>query len=215
MSKVFIIGANGKVGKNLVNVLNEKKEHDVAVGLRKEEQFSYFEDKGVQPIHLNLEDDIETITEAIKGFDIVVFTAGSGGHTGPDKTLMIDLDGAAKAVEASEKNAVKQFIMVSSIDSDRRDYWKPESMKPYFIAKHYADRILKESKLNYTILRPGVLSDEKGTGKITTDPSGSETSRIPREDVARVIDASIGNEKAYRKIVTLLEGDTPIETLYK
>lgn len=100
MSKVFIIGANGKVGKNLVNVLNEKKEHDVAVGLRKEEQFSYFEDKGVQPIHLNLEDDIETITEAIKEFDVVVFTAGSGGHTGPDKTLMIDLDGAAKAVEA-------------------------------------------------------------------------------------------------------------------
>lgn len=214
MSKVFIIGANGKVGKNLVNVLNEKKEHDVTVGLRKEEQFADFEGKGVTPTYLNLEDEIQTIAETIKGHDVIVFSAGSGGHTGLDKTMMIDLDGAAKAVDAAEKSGAKQFIMVSSIDSDRRDYWKPEGMVPYFIAKHYADRIIKESDLNYTILRPGVLSDEKGTGKVRTDTTDSENSTIPREDVARVIEESIGNQRAYRKIVTLLEGDTPINELY-
>lgn len=214
MSKVFIIGANGKVGKNLVNVLNEKKEHEVTVGLRKKEQFAYFEKKGVTPTYLNLEDNMTTISNTIKGHDIIVFSAGSGGQTGLDKTFMIDLDGAAKAVAAAEKNDAQQFIMVSSIDSDRRDYWKPEGMVPYFIAKHYADRILKESNLNYTILRPGVLSNEKGTGKVRTDTTDSENSTIPREDVARVIAESIGNKNAYRKIVTLLAGETPINKLY-
>ncbi|ALC83915.1 MULTISPECIES: SDR family oxidoreductase [Bacillus] len=215
MSKVFIIGANGKVGKNLVNVLNESKEHDVTVGLRKEEQFSFFEEKGVKPAYLNLEDDADTIADTIKGSEVIVFTAGSGGHTGPDKTIMIDLDGAAKSVAAAEKIGAKQFIMVSSIHADEPEYWTEEGIKPYFIAKHYADRIIKESNLNYTILRPGVLSDEEGTGKVTTDPSGYKTSRIPREDVARVINAAIGKETAYKKVVTLLEGNAPIGDLFK
>jgi uncharacterized protein YbjT (DUF2867 family) len=213
MSKVFIIGANGKVGKNLVNVLNEKKEHEVSVGLRKKEQFEYFEEKGVKPVFLNLEDNLDAITDAINGSDVVVFTAGSGGSTGPDKTLTIDLDGAAKSVQASEKVGAKQFIMVSAIHADAPEHWT-EEMKPYYIAKHYADNIIQASKLNYTILRPGGLSDEAGTGKVTTDPSEFKTTMIPREDVARAIEAAIGNEKAKGKIVSLLAGETPVEEVY-
>lgn len=213
MSKVFIIGANGKVGKNLVNVLNESKEHEVSVGLRKEEQFGYFEEKGVKPVFLNLEDNLDAFTDAINGSDVVVFTAGSGGSTGPDKTLTIDLDGAAKSVKAAEKVGAKQFIMVSAIHADSPDQWT-EDMKPYYIAKHYADQIVQGSKLNYTILRPGGLSDDAGTGKVTTDESGFKTTQIPREDVARAIVAAIGNEKAKGKIVSLLAGDTPVEDVY-
>jgi uncharacterized protein YbjT (DUF2867 family) len=214
MSKVFIIGANGKVGKILVNVLNETNEYDVTVGLRKEEQFSYFEEKGAKTVYLNLEDNVQTIADTIKQADVVVFSAGSGGKTGADKTLTIDLDGAVKAAKAAESNGAKQFIMVSTVQADMPESWS-EDMKAYFIAKHYADRFIKESGLNYTILRPGALSDEKGTGKITTDPSVYETARIPREDVARVIIEAIGNEKAYRKVVTLLEGNDSIDTLFK
>ena len=94
MSKVFIIGANGKIGKKLVSILNETNEHDVTVGLRNEDQFPYFTEKGVKPAYLNLEDDVDTIANTLSGADVVVFTAGSGGSTGADKTIMIDLDGA-------------------------------------------------------------------------------------------------------------------------
>lgn len=214
MSKIFIIGANGKIGKNLVNVLTETNEHDVTAGLRNKEQFSFFEDKGVKPAYLNLEDDVDTIADTLSGADVVVFTAGSGGKTGADKTIMIDLDGAAKSVKAAEKVGVQQFIMVSTMHADEPEYWTEEGMKPYFIAKHYADRIIKESSLNFTILRPGVLSDKDGTGNVTTNPAGYESSRIPREDVAYVIKTTIDNKAAYGKIVTLLEGNSPISEIY-
>ena len=104
--------------------------------------------------------------------------------------------------------------MVSAMHADESEYWTVEAMKPYFIAKHYADRIIKESSLNYTILRPGALSDKEGTGNVTTNPAGYEISSIPREDVAYVIKTTIDNKADYRKIVTLLEGDSPISEIY-
>ncbi|MEC1733863.1 SDR family oxidoreductase [Bacillus mojavensis] len=213
MSKLFIIGANGKVGKNLVNIL-VKTDHEVTVGLRNRERFSQFEEKGVKPVYLNLEDNVEAFIEAMQGSEVIVFTAGSGGHTGFDKTILIDLHGAAKAIQAAENISAKQFIIVSSPNADRPENWTDEKMTPYYIAKHHADRILKESKLNYTILRPGILSDEKGTGKITTDVTNSNLDSIPREDVARVIVEAIGSKKAYKKIIPFVEGDTLIKDLF-
>jgi len=130
MSKVLIIGANGKVRKKLVTILNETNEHDVTVGLKNEEQFPYFEDKGVKPAYLDLEDDVDTIADTLSGADVIVFTAGSGGSTGPDKKIMIDLDGAAKSVKAAEKVDVQQFIMVSMMHADEPEYWTEEAMKP-------------------------------------------------------------------------------------
>jgi uncharacterized protein YbjT (DUF2867 family) len=65
-----------------------------------------------------LEDDVDTIADTLSGADVVVFTAGSGGSTGPDKTIMIDLDGAAKSVKAAEKVGVQQFIMISTMNAD-------------------------------------------------------------------------------------------------
>lgn len=134
--------------------------------------------------------------------------------TGPDKTIMIDLDGAAKSVKAVEKVGAQQFIMVSAMHADEPEYWTVEAMKSYFTAKHYADRIIKESSLNYLLLRPGALSDKEGTGNVTTIPAGYETSSIPRGDVAYVIKTTIDNKAAFGKIVTLLEGDYPISKIY-
>ncbi|MGG1241693.1 hypothetical protein BSBH6_02128 [Bacillus subtilis] len=213
MSKVFIIGANGKVGKNLVNIL-VKTDHEVTVGIRNRERFLQLEEKGVKPVYLNLEDNVEAFTEAMQGSEVIVFTAGSGGHTGFDKTILIDLHGAAKAIQAAVNISAKQFIIVSSPNADRPENWTDKKMTPYYIAKHHADRILKESKLNYTILRPGILSDEKGTGKITTDVTNFKSDGIPREDVARVIVETIGSEKAYKKIIPFVEGDTLIKDLF-
>lgn len=213
MSNIFIIGANGKVGKNLINVLNEKNEHEVTVGLRKEEQFSYFEKQGAKAVYLNLEDNVEAIALAISDADVVIFSAGSGGSTGADKTLAIDLDGAVKAAQAAEEKSVKQFILVSTVQADMPESWS-EDMKPYFIAKHYADRLIIESGLNFTILRPGNLSDEKGTGKVTTDEETYKTATISREDVARVIYKAIGNEGAYKKVIPLLEGNDSIDSIF-
>ncbi|CAM3500731.1 NAD(P)H-binding protein [Marinicrinis lubricantis] len=128
--KVFIVGANGQIGKLLVNLLKEDAEHQVRVMVRTEEQLINFEQMGVEAALGNLEGTVEQLEDAVKGCDAVVFTAGSGGLTGYDKTLLIDLDGAVKMMEAAERANVTRFIMVSAIQAHNRHHWN-EHIKPY------------------------------------------------------------------------------------
>lgn len=210
MRNVIVIGANGKVGRILIDKLKDSSRfHPVAV-IRKEEQVKFFEDRGVDTRLASLEDTVENISEVIKGYDAIVFTAGSGGSTGDDKTLAIDLDGAVKVMEAAESTGVKRFIMVSAIHADNRSKWKESGIPGYYIAKHYADRILKSSNLDYTILRPGLLLDEQGSGSITTDNPESQKG-VPREDVANLIVEVLDHNNSIGKTVTFNQGNTPVK----
>lgn len=85
--KVFVVGANGQIGKQLVQLLNANKEHTVRAMIRKPEQASALDEDGVEISFASLEGSVEDIAAAAKGCDAIVFTAGSGGHTGLDKTL--------------------------------------------------------------------------------------------------------------------------------
>src|SRR5690625_3421650 len=210
MRKVIVLGANGKVGRILIDKLkNSSRFHPVAA-VRKEEQLKRFKDKGVDTQLVSLEDSVEAISQVLKGNDAIVFTAGSGGSTGADKTLAVDLDGAVKAMEAAEKVGVKRFVMVSAIHADDRNKWKDSGIPGYYIAKHYADRILKHSDLDYTILRPGLLLDEPGSGSITTEDPESRKG-VPREDVADLLVEVLDHNNSIGKTVTFNQGETPIK----
>jgi uncharacterized protein YbjT (DUF2867 family) len=211
--KVFVVGANGQIGRHLVQLLKESKEHSVRALIRKEEQKVAFEKLGIETVVASLEDTVDVIAEAAKGCDAIVFTAGSGGKTGPDKTLLIDLDGAVKTIEAAEKLGINRFIMVSALQAHKRENWN-EHIKPYYVAKHYADRVLIQSKLNYTIVRPGGLLNEPGTGKISAGES-IEGTTIPREDVARIIFESLDESNTYKRSFDVVSGDTPIPDALK
>lgn len=206
--KITIVGANGKIGKLLVSLLKENGNHLVQAMVRKEEQKKYFNEIGVETVLADLEGTVDEIAEAIKGSDAVVFTAGSGGHTGADKTLLVDLDGAVKTIEAAEQVGAGRFIMVSALQAHNRENWN-KNIKHYYVAKHYADRILAESSLNYTIIRPGALLDKHGTGKITA-AENLQRGSIPREDVAAVIFASLTEENTFKRSFDLVSGNTPI-----
>ncbi len=208
MKKVLIIGANGKVGKLLTQKLKESEEFAPIATFRKEEQKEHFEKLGVDYRVLNLEDDVATITKAVRGADAIVFSAGSGGKGGAEKTLTVDLDGAVKAMEAARKEGIKRFVIVSAMGTDDRSYWEESGIKTYYIAKHYADRVLKASDLYYTILRPGALQDKPGTSKITTDNPASQEG-VPREDVANVILEVLKKDNTIGKIIEFNSGDTP------
>lgn len=205
---VFVIGANGQIGKQLVERLQEEGKHEVTAMVRKDEQLEDFKNKDYQAVLGDLEGDVANLADAIDGADVVVFAAGSGGHTGADKTLLIDLDGAAKSIEASRQQGVKQFVMVSALKAEDRSAW-PDEMKPYYVAKHHADRLLEESGLTYTIVRPGALTDDAGTGKVKT--GDVSTGEVPRADVAAFLAHVIGHEAAYNKSIDLVKGDTAIE----
>ncbi|MHA6253445.1 SDR family oxidoreductase [Oceanobacillus sp. CAU 1775] len=210
--KVLVVGANGQIGKQLVHLLKNSEEHTIRAMVRKEEQAASFEKDGVETRLADLEGSVASITEAAKGCDAVVFAAGSGSHTGADKTILIDLDGAVKTIEATEKAGIKRFIMVSSILSNDREKW---SGSHYMAAKYYADKFLEESSLDYTIIRPGVLTNEPGNNKITattekTDWDLSNLPKIPREDVARTIAVTLAKENTYKRAFDLISGNDEI-----
>ncbi|MCG6189516.1 NAD(P)-binding oxidoreductase [Maribellus maritimus] len=209
--KVLIIGANGKIGRILSKKISVSEKYQATVFIRKEEQRAFFNELGVPAIVSSLENSKKELGKVIKDFDAVVFTAGSGGKTGYDKTLEIDLDGAIKAINAAKENNIKRFIMVSAAHADDRPYWERSSIKPYYIAKHYADKELSESELDYTILRPVRLTDEPEAGevRITNDPNQLER-EIPRVAVAETILAVLKDKDSYGKILEMSSGELSI-----
>jgi uncharacterized protein YbjT (DUF2867 family) len=213
--KVLIVGANGQIGKHLVSFIKDNENLQAKAMIRKEEQASYFEDLGAETAIVDLEGDIDTIAKAAEGVDAVVFTAGSGPHTGKDKTIMVDLDGAVKTVEAAKKAGVKRFIMISSFDTRRQAILDaPDSFAPYVAAKHYADEWLRDTDLEYTIIHPGALTNDSGTGSVKVG-NDLEVAEVPREDVARVIVAALENDSTIGKEFQVVGGETPVKDAVK
>lgn len=211
--KVLVIGANGQIGQILINLLKEKDEFEPVAMIRNADQKSKFEEKGIQTVMGDLEGSVKDLEIAMQGMDAIVFTAGSGGKTGPDKTLLVDLDGASKTIEAAENLGVQRYVMVSAIQAHNRENWS-EQIKPYFVAKHHADRILANSTLDFTIVRPGGLVNDPPTGKIKI-AENLERSTVTRADVAATIASVLQAENTIKKSFDLLNGETDIETAVK
>lgn len=208
---VLVIGANGQVGRNIVKELAESSHNAVAM-VRKEEQKEEMQELGAARVVMgDLEGDF---SNAFDGVDAVIFAAGSGPKTGAEKTLTIDLWGSVKAAKYAEEKGVKRFVQLGSVGSDNPDAGG-EEMKPYLVAKRTADDILQTTKLDYTIVRPGALSDEEKTGKIEVSAEGFkslEGRSIPRADVAHVLVDVLERPNTYGKVFEILQGDEAAET---
>lgn len=206
--KILVIGANGQIGQHVVQLLETDENHSAKAMIRKEEQAPALEQWGAETVIADLEGSVEDIAAAAAGCEAIVFTAGSGGHTGADKTLLIDLDGAVKAMEAAEQAGIQRFILVSAMYADQREKW-PEEIKPYYVAKHFADRILMNSNLDYTIIRPGGLVNEEATGGIQIGEDASRRT-IPRADVAAIVVAALNEPTTIRRAFDVTSGNMPI-----
>ena len=206
--KVAVIGANGQIGQHLVRMLQQDSEHDVVALVRKKEQLEKFSTQGVNACLVDLSKDVADIQSALTGVDGVIFAAGSGGDTDSDMTLRIDLDGAVKSMEAAELAGVKRFVIVSALQAHNREFWHPD-ITPYYIAKHYADRELMRSGLQYTIVRPGLLTNDEATGSVQTGADITE-GEISRADVAAVIVELLDKSNTVGKSFDLVGGDTDI-----
>ncbi|NEN23896.1 SDR family oxidoreductase [Cryomorpha ignava] len=213
ISKTLIIGAHGKIGQILSKKLAEAGTNKPTAFIRKESQKEVFEKINVPTLVGDLEDSVSNLAKQFKGFDCIVFAAGSGGSTGAEKTLSIDLEGAVRTMEAAEEADVTRYIIVSASHSDDRAFWdKAEGMKPYYIAKHFADETLRNSNLDYTILRPVQLTDDDGTGKIQASLNTDlDEEKISRADVASVIAATINMPSTVHQTIELSSGNVEIQ----
>ena len=205
---VLVIGANGQVGRNIVKELAESK-HEATAMVRKEEQIDKLKELGAAKVVLgDLEKDF---SDAFEGVDAVIFAAGSGPSTGADKTLTIDLWCSVKAAQYAQDKGVKRFVQLGSMGSNDPDAGG-EAMKPYLVAKRTADDLLQATNLDYTIVRPGALSDEEKSEKIEVSLEGfssMEGRSIPRADVAHVLVDVLDRSNTYHKVFEVLQGDQP------
>ncbi len=203
---VFIAGANGQIGQHLLREM-ANSDHEARAMIRHPEQGPELQQLGATETVLgDLEKDC---SEAMKGCDAVIFAAGSGPHTGPDKTTDVDQDGAIRLIDTAAAMGIKRFIIVSSMGAEEPDNG-PEKLRHYLRAKHNADEHLKSSGLNYTIIRPGQLTNDEGSGKVAVSAGQENFGKIPRQDVARVLLAALDADTTADRVFYVVSGDTPV-----
>lgn len=203
---VFIAGANGQIGQHLLREMASSN-HQARAMIRRLEQGPKLKQLGATETVLgDLEKDCSA---AMKGCDVVIFAAGSGPDTGPAKTTDVDQDGAIRLIDSAKAMDIKRFIIVSSVGAEDPEKG-PEKLQHYLRAKHNADEYLKNSGLNYSIVRPGQLTNDEGTGKVSVSASQEDSSKIPRQDVARVLLAELDAESTVDRVFYVVSGDTPV-----
>lgn len=203
-NKVFVFGGSGRVATELIKDLVAMG-YDVKAAARHPENIIKMDH--VTADKLDLHADVDEIASQIKGYPIVYFAAGSRGHD----LIQTDAMGAIKTMMAAEKNGVQRYIMLGSMLTDEIDQWKQiPSLEDYLAAKFFADTYLRDStKLNYTIVRPTNLTEEKGTGKIALNNQASSANPIP--DVAQVLADVLKFPGTENKVIDMTGGDVPID----
>jgi len=208
--KVLVAGAHGKTARRLVRMLREDG-HEVRGLVRREEQMPDVEADGAEPVLVDLEkEEVEgAVGRTVEGCDAVIFAAGAGPGSGAARKETMDYGGAAKLVEAAEKNGVRRYLMLSSMGAGDPGSGS-EAMQPYLFAKARADERLQESDLDYTIVRPGSLTEGEGAGRIEAAEVLGRRGEIPRDDVARTFAEALEMPNTYRKTFEIIGGETPI-----
>jgi uncharacterized protein YbjT (DUF2867 family) len=203
---VVIVGGHGKIGLRLEKLLAERGDSPRGI-IRSTDQAPDLEAIGAEPIVLDIE-NVDDIGDALAGADAAVFAAGAGPGSGPGRKRTVDYGGAVKLVEACRSQDVSRYVMVSSIGSNRPETWS-DQMRPYQEAKSEADKYLVESGLDYTILRPGGLTDDPGTGKVQLGER-LEYGSVTRDDVAAVIAECLVADNPIGQAFDVLNDGTPI-----
>lgn len=203
---VVIVGGHGKVAMRLAKLLADRGDSPRGI-IRHTEQADDLEAIGCEPIVLDIE-NVE-ISDAVAGADAVVFAAGAGPGSGPARKLTVDYGGAVALIEAAQQHEIRRYVMVSAIGANHPERWS-DQMRPYYEAKADADRALSESGLDYTIVRPGGLTDDPGTGEVQIAETLQTGGRVTRDDVAAVIAEVLGADNTIGKAFDLLNDGTPI-----
>jgi uncharacterized protein YbjT (DUF2867 family) len=206
--EVVIAGGHGQIALHLERLLADSG-HRVRALIRRRDHDSDVREAGAEPVLCDLEHE-EDISHYVAGADAVVFAAGAGPGSGPERKRTVDLGGAVKLIDAARRAGVKRYVIVSSIGAEDPAAGG-EQMRPYLEAKAEADRRVADSGLDWTIVRPGRLTNDDGTGRVLVSEDMSVRGEVPREDVARVLAAVLGNPGSVGKTFVVVGGDTPVD----
>jgi nucleoside-diphosphate-sugar epimerase len=206
--EVAIVGGHGKVALLLGGILVERG--NAVWGLiRDPAQEDDLHAAGVEPVICDLERDHD-LHAAVRGADAVVFAAGAGPGSGAERKRAVDLGGAVKLIDAAKAEGISRFVTVSSMGAAKPPAEGGDVFGEYLRAKAEADRALEASGLDYTIVRPGGLTDDPGTGLVQVG-DGLDRGQVPRADVAAVLAAVLETPGSVGKAFEVISGEVPIE----
>ena len=159
--------------------------------------------------HEPLEADDADVAGAVAGADAVVFAAGAGPGSGAERKRTMDYGGAVKLIEAAKAAGISRYAIVSSMGADHPEQASGD-FRVYLQAKADADEALRASGLDYTIVRPGGLTDDPGTGQVDVAERLGRRGSIPRDDVAAVLAEVLDAPNTIGKTFEVLSGSTPV-----
>ena len=208
---VAIAGGHGQIALHLTRMLNARGDR-VRSLIRNPDHGNDVREAGGDPVVCDLEAaDDQTVADAIEGADAVVFAAGAGPGSGSERKQTMDLGGAVRLIAAAKGAGISRYVIVSSRGADP-EAPGDDTFSIYLRAKGQADAELAASGLDHTIVRPGALTNEPGTGRVRTDTGDGS---IPREDVAAVLAAVLSEPGTIGATFLLVSGDVPIDEAVK
>ena len=209
---VAIAGGHGQIALRLTRLLDERGDQ-VRSLIRNPDHADDVRDAGGDPFVCDLEEaDDALVANAVRGADAVVFAAGAGPGSGPQRKGTMDLGGAVKLIAAAKAGGIGRYVMVSSINADA-NHPGDDTFSVYLRAKGEADAELVASGLDYTIVRPGRLTNDPGTGLVQAG-DGVGRGEIPRDDVAAVVAAALHEPASVGRTFELISGDTRVEAIH-
>jgi len=201
-----IAGGHGNIAMILARLLRDRGDVPRSL-IRDPSQAEDVTRAGGEPVVVDLEQSTDQeLDAALSDCDAVVFAAGAGPDSGPERKEAVDYGGAVRLIESARRSGVRRYVMLSSVGADAEQEGD-EAFDIYLRAKGRADRELAESGLDFTIVRPVQLTDDSGKGEIATDSESMER-EIPREDVAEVIAEVLGRDELVG--VTFTFGSGPV-----
>jgi uncharacterized protein YbjT (DUF2867 family) len=205
---ILVAGGHGKVGLRLLELLAAEG-HRARGLIRNPDHAPDLEAVGAVAVLADLEAADEDLLGVVAGAGAVVFAAGAGPGSGPARKKTVDLGGAVKLADAAKTLGVLRYLMVSSIGAHAPEAG-PEAMRPYLEAKAEADTYVAASGLDWTIVRPGSLTDEPGTGRVRISTELGGRGPVPRDDVAGVLAQLLVAPNTIGTTFELFGGDIPI-----
>jgi uncharacterized protein YbjT (DUF2867 family) len=207
--KVAIAGAHGQIALRLAQLLTANGDRVTGL-IRNPDHAAEVSQAGAAPVRCDLERaSVEEIAAAIEGADAVVFAAGAGPGSGAARKLTMDRDGAIKLIQAATTAGVPRYLMVSATGAEN----PPDGdgvFDVYLRAKADADAALQASHLDWTILRPGGLTNDPGTGHVRID-SVPFSGPVSRDDVASVLAGLLADARSAGRVLYLSSGAQPID----
>jgi uncharacterized protein YbjT (DUF2867 family) len=207
--RTAIAGGHGQIALRLARLLSQRGDEVLSL-IRNPDHATDIEETGARPVVCDLEDaSDDAVAAAVDGADAVVFAAGAGAGSGAERKWTVDHGGAVKLIAAAKADGIARYVIVSSMGADP-DAPGDDVFAVYLRAKGQADADLRESGLDYTIIRPGGLTNDAGTGGVRLGED-VDSGRIPRDDVAAVLAAVLVAPNTIGKSFDLVSGDVPVE----